>query len=255
MALIQFLLGVDAPVSLLLLQQILIVGAGQHADRAAGLRAGAQDFPAGAARGSPPGAPAQLYDRRLQPAPATPVGAVRNRPGNDDSEPVRSPHAANDASAGAAGGDRRRGCALVMFAVIFFRLWYLQVLSGTKYTSGSGGVNSCGPVPVQAPRGEILDRSGNVMVGSSPRALVVEVSPAEPAGARDALTNVLSQPPQDMHLYNQLARVLVELPIEPQPCKIQLIGERQRPHVPIGGSATSVPGGPGRLACLLQRET
>jgi len=25
------------------------------------------------------------------------------------------------------------GAALVMFAVIFFRLWYLQVLSGDKY--------------------------------------------------------------------------------------------------------------------------
>jgi penicillin-binding protein 2 len=27
------------------------------------------------------------------------------------------------------------GCALAMFAIIFFRLWFLQVLSGTQYVA------------------------------------------------------------------------------------------------------------------------
>ena len=31
------------------------------------------------------------------------------------------------------------GVALVMFALIFFRLWYLQVLSGDKYVAAGAG--------------------------------------------------------------------------------------------------------------------
>jgi len=110
-------------------------------------------------------------------------------------------------------------CALVMFAIIFFRLWYLQVLSGTKYVS-EAAVNYVRPVPVQAPRGEILDRNGNVMVGSVP-VPVVQVSPPN-LPVPLTLTNVLSQPLQDFHVYNQLARVL-SVSTKPQPCKIQLI--------------------------------
>jgi penicillin-binding protein 2 len=55
------------------------------------------------------------------------------------------------------------GIVLVMFAVIFFRLWYLQVLSGDDYrrTARDNRVRS---VKVQAPRGEIVDRHGQALV-------------------------------------------------------------------------------------------
>ena len=57
------------------------------------------------------------------------------------------------------------GLALVMFAVIFFRLWYLQVLSGDQYLAEAQG-NRVREVTVQAPRGEIRDRDGKLLVGN-----------------------------------------------------------------------------------------
>ncbi|MGH2981922.1 MAG: penicillin-binding protein 2, partial [Solirubrobacterales bacterium] len=55
------------------------------------------------------------------------------------------------------------GAALLMFAVIFFRLWYLQVLSGDKYLAEANN-NRIREIRVTAPRGEILDRNGEVLV-------------------------------------------------------------------------------------------
>ena len=55
------------------------------------------------------------------------------------------------------------GVALLAFAIIFFRLWYLQVLSGDKYEAQARG-NVVREIKVQAPRGEIVDRDGNVLV-------------------------------------------------------------------------------------------
>src|SRR5437588_1891395 len=66
--------------------------------------------------------------------------------------------------------------ALAMFAIIFFRLWFLQVLSGDKYLA-QAKVNRVRNVAVPAPRGDMVDRSGNVLVNSK-RAIAVEVSPA-----------------------------------------------------------------------------
>src|SRR5690242_3863700 len=48
---------------------------------------------------------------------------------------------------------------LVIFAVLLLRLWALQVLAGTKYVD-QAAANSFRSVRVQAPRGQILDRSG-----------------------------------------------------------------------------------------------
>src|SRR5689334_18436086 len=53
--------------------------------------------------------------------------------------------------------------ALLLFGLIFFRLWYLQVLSGDKYLAEAQN-NRVREITVQAPRGEILDRSGKVLV-------------------------------------------------------------------------------------------
>jgi penicillin-binding protein 2 len=65
------------------------------------------------------------------------------------------------------------GVALMAFGIIFFRLWYLQVLSGDKYEAQARG-NVVREIKVQAPRGEIVDRNGNVLVDNrSGLALVV----------------------------------------------------------------------------------
>src|SRR3954449_7374454 len=55
------------------------------------------------------------------------------------------------------------GVALVMFAVIFFRLWYLQVLSGDSYVAAARE-NRVREIKIQAPRGEIVDRHGVPLV-------------------------------------------------------------------------------------------
>ena len=57
------------------------------------------------------------------------------------------------------------GIALVMFAVIFFRLWYLQVLSGDNYVA-EARENRVREIKVQAPRGEIVDRHGQELVAN-----------------------------------------------------------------------------------------
>ena len=57
------------------------------------------------------------------------------------------------------------GIALIAFAAIFFRLWYVQVLSGQEYLTQAQD-NRTREVTIQAPRGEILDRHGKILVGN-----------------------------------------------------------------------------------------
>jgi penicillin-binding protein 2 len=53
--------------------------------------------------------------------------------------------------------------AVVVFAVLFLRLWALQVLSGAQYLRAAQN-NQLRSVRIQAPRGPILDREGRVLV-------------------------------------------------------------------------------------------
>ena len=69
------------------------------------------------------------------------------------------------------------GVALLMFSVIFFRLWYLQVLSGDRYV-GEANDNRVRDIVVQAPRGQIVDREGRMLVDNR-TALAVKITPAE----------------------------------------------------------------------------
>jgi penicillin-binding protein 2 len=55
------------------------------------------------------------------------------------------------------------GIALAMFSIIFFRLWYLQVLSGDEYEAQAQN-NRIRELEVPAPRGQILDTNGTVLV-------------------------------------------------------------------------------------------
>ena len=88
------------------------------------------------------------------------------------------------------------GVALVMFALIFFRLWYLQVLSGDKYLAAASE-NRVREIKVQAPRGEIVDRHGQVLVENR-ASLSIKVAPdklPENSAERD-------------EVYRRLARLL-----------------------------------------------
>jgi penicillin-binding protein 2 len=57
--------------------------------------------------------------------------------------------------------------ALALFAVLFFRLWSLQVLSGERYLAAAQD-NQLRTIRVEAPRGAILDRHGKTIVDNVP---------------------------------------------------------------------------------------
>lgn len=70
---------------------------------------------------------------------------------------------------------------LVMFGIIFFRLWYLQILTGNRYVHLVSRQQTR-PLTIAAPRGEILARNGQVLVGNR-TASAVQIVPNElPAG-------------------------------------------------------------------------
>ena len=77
------------------------------------------------------------------------------------------------------------GLALVMFSIIFFRLWYLQVLSGDKYLAQAQN-NQVRDITVRAPRGEILDRDGKVLVDNR-TSLALQLLPTELPNKRKKL--------------------------------------------------------------------
>ncbi len=55
------------------------------------------------------------------------------------------------------------GVAVVLFGIIFFRLWFLQILSGQEFVAQAND-NRLKSVKVVAQRGDIVDRHGNVIV-------------------------------------------------------------------------------------------
>jgi penicillin-binding protein 2 len=69
------------------------------------------------------------------------------------------------------------GAALALFAIVFFRLWYLQILSGEEYRA-EANENRVREIKVQAPRGEIVDRNGRTLVENRV-GLAVKLAPNE----------------------------------------------------------------------------
>src|SRR3712207_1052556 len=77
------------------------------------------------------------------------------------------------------------GVAFVALAIIFFRLWFLQVLTGEDYVS-QARENRVRKVRVEAPRGDIVDRNRQALVKTR-EAPVVQVTPSLlPAAELDA---------------------------------------------------------------------
>jgi penicillin-binding protein 2 len=84
------------------------------------------------------------------------------------------------------------GFALALFAILFFRLWNLQVIDGAEYLAEAKN-NRTREYRVNAPRGDILDREGNVLVDNrTSLALQLNTSklPADPAQERAELTKL-----------------------------------------------------------------
>ena len=84
------------------------------------------------------------------------------------------------------------GIAIALFAVLFFRLWNLQVLDGDKYLAEAKN-NRTREYKVIAPRGDILDRNGEVLVDnrtSLALQLNPEKLPEDPAEERAELARL-----------------------------------------------------------------
>jgi len=76
------------------------------------------------------------------------------------------------------------GIALTLFGLIFFRLWYLQVLSGDKYRAQAND-NRVRDIVVPAPRGDVVDRNGKTLVDNRVSiAVQIETRKLPPAGRK-----------------------------------------------------------------------
>jgi penicillin-binding protein 2 len=55
--------------------------------------------------------------------------------------------------------------ALILLGLLVFRLWYLQILNGDQYTA-SASSNNERTISVEAPRGVVYDRTGQILVSN-----------------------------------------------------------------------------------------
>lgn len=84
------------------------------------------------------------------------------------------------------------GVAVALFAILFFRLWNLQILSGDRYLAEAKN-NRTREFRVPAPRGDILDRDGDVLVENrTSLALQLDTQklPDDPAAERRMLARL-----------------------------------------------------------------
>jgi penicillin-binding protein 2 len=129
------------------------------------------------------------------------------------------------------------GIALVMFAIIFFRLWYLQVLSGEQYVH-QANVNRLRPISIPAPRGQIFDSEGQAIVTSrTTNAVQVTPSALPPRGA------------PRRELYRRLGRLL-----RMSPRYIQALVAKSRNALPYAPVTIKTDAGPGVLTVLAERQ-
>ena len=84
------------------------------------------------------------------------------------------------------------GLALVVFAILFLRLWALQVLSGDRYLHAAQN-NQLRSIPVEAPRGSIVDRAGRTIVSNVPGTAVKIWTADLPKEGRYAMLQRLSK--------------------------------------------------------------
>lgn len=69
------------------------------------------------------------------------------------------------------------GAGLVLFGILFFRLWSLQVVTGDRYLA-EATENRTREIRIRPPRGRILDRDGNVLVDNR-TSMALQLDPLE----------------------------------------------------------------------------
>ncbi len=128
------------------------------------------------------------------------------------------------------------GVALALFAIVFFRLWFLQVLSGDKYLAQAND-NRVRDVVVAAPRGDIVDRSGKVLVDNR-IAIAAQIQPQE----------LPADPAQREGLYRRLGRVLGM-----SPRRIERTVDEQKTLLPYANITIKADVSPDVYAYLVER--
>ena len=95
--------------------------------------------------------------------------------------------------------------AVALFCVLFFRLWALQVISGERYLEDARN-NQVRTFRVQAPRGTIMDRDGDVLVSNTAGTLVQiwpaaleDMSRARRVSLLRRLSTLLDVPLREIH--------------------------------------------------------
>ncbi len=129
------------------------------------------------------------------------------------------------------------GVAVVMFGLIFFRLWYLQVLTGEQYVQ-QAAANAVRQLPIAAPRGQILGREGQPIAASVVTNAVQIVPSALPPEGRPRL-----------ELYRRLGRLLGMSPAHIQALVIK--GRTALPYAPV---TIKTAAGPGVLTVLAEQQ-
>jgi penicillin-binding protein 2 len=129
--------------------------------------------------------------------------------------------------------------AIVVFCALFFRLWALQVISGDQYLADAQN-NQIRSFRLQAQRGPIVDRDGDVLVTNMPGTLV-QVWPA-------ALETVSYRPRNAMLL--RLSRVLG---LRPKVVRAKVA--KQLASDPLTPVTISSDVGDRRAAFLLEHQT
>ena len=93
---------------------------------------------------------------------------------------------------------------IALFCALFFRLWALQVISGERYLQDARN-NQVRTFRLQAPRGTILDKDGNVLVSNQPGtqvqiwpAALKELSKAERTAEISELASLLQLKPKEI---------------------------------------------------------
>jgi penicillin-binding protein 2 len=106
---------------------------------------------------------------------------------------------------------------LALFAIVFFRLWFLQVLTGDQYVK-EAAVNRTRNVAIAPARGEILDQSGNVLVDSD-KTLELRIVPSELPVPVTAANITVKPGRRNARVYRRLAKVL-RISTKPTHCRI-----------------------------------
>jgi penicillin-binding protein 2 len=129
------------------------------------------------------------------------------------------------------------GFALVMFGIIFFRLWYLQILTGEQYVQ-QAAQNTQREVPIAPPRGQILGRDGEILV-TSRVTNAVQIVPSELPAAG----------PRRKALYRRLGHLLGM-----SPKRIREIQAKEKLRLPYAPETIETDAGRGVLTELAERQ-